>query len=464
MASDPILDRFARLVARTPERPLVVSPRRHATDGDVDGLASAIARRLTEKRLPPRGLAALRAANGPGFLAGWLGVRRAGLVPILHDASTPESESIRISDELGAAARVIAPAWPESETAVHVDGFPAHAERPFRVLPAETGAVKLTSGSTGRPRGVVATSAALAADDAQLAASMGLGDGERLLAMVPLSHSYGLSSLAVPALTRGWPLIVAEERGPLAPLLAGAACGATFLPAVPAWLTALVRLAEPPPLPSTLRLVISAGAPLPAETAARFRAQFGQPVHVFYGASECGGISYDREGGAAERGTVGTPVEGVAIALDSDGRVTVRSAAVATGAIPEDDARIRDGSFLAGDLATWDGGELRLRGRVDDLVIVKGKNVDPREVEAVLRELRGVEDVAVLGVAKPGRGEPTLRAAIACRPGALSYDEVVAWCRDRLAEHKVPKNVVFLAELPRTERGKLDRAALASIA
>ena len=92
-----------------------------------------------------------------------------------------------------------------------------------------------------------------------------------------------------------------------------AACGATVFPTVPAYLQALLRMSQPPPWPASLRLCLTAGAPLPPATAAQFREFSGRPVHVFYGASECGGICYDRSGDAGERGTVGTPVEGVSI-------------------------------------------------------------------------------------------------------------------------------------------------------
>ena len=81
--------------------------------------------------------------------------------------------------------------------------------------------------------------------------------------------------------------------------------------------------------------MLTAGAPLRAVTAGRFRETFGLPVHVFYGASECGGICYDREGTAAERGTVGAPVEGVRVELEPPGGIlTVRSPAVAAGLHP----------------------------------------------------------------------------------------------------------------------------------
>src|SRR5262249_39032206 len=159
---------------------------------------------------------------------------------------------------------------------------------------------------------------------------------------------------------------------------------------------------------------------------------WGLPVHVFYGASECGGICYDREGGAGERGTVGTPVEGGEVTLEpgpegaecETGRGAVRSAAVARRYLPDPDPPPAQGRFETSDFAAWEGGELALRGRLDDLINVKGKKVDPREVESVLAQLPGVEEVAVLGLPLPERGSEVVRAVIACRPGELSLEQI----------------------------------------
>ncbi|HEY4589436.1 MAG TPA: fatty acid--CoA ligase family protein, partial [Thermoanaerobaculia bacterium] len=329
--------------------------------------------------------------------------------------------------------------------------------------------VKLTSGSTGAPRGIAAPAEALLADDAALTRTMGLSAADRLLTTIPLSHSYGLASLALPALVRGTVLVIPETASVYDPFVTAARTGATFFPTVPAYLDALARLSDPPPRPESLRLVITAGAPLSAVTSARFREAFGLPVHVFYGSSECGGICYDREGGAAERGTVGPPVEGVRVTLEpmdetpsGGGRVVVESPAVSAGYLPEPDERLMDGRFRAGDLAAWQGGEIALRGRVDDLVNIKGKKVNPREVEAILAGLPGVDEAVVLGVPVEGRGE-ILRAVVACRAGDLTTSEVVAWCRGHLSAHKVPRSVILLEALPRNARGKLDRAALLSL-
>ena len=108
-------------------------------------------------------------------------------------------------------------------------------------------------------------------------------------------------------------------------------------------------------------------------------------------------------------------------------------------------------------------GELALAGRLDDLINVKGKKVNPREVEQVLAGLAHVDDVRVLGVAGGDGACAVVRAVIACRPGSLAPAQVVAWCRARLIEHQVPRSVVLVEALPRTDRGKIDLAALARL-
>jgi len=475
MTPDPLVAAFDRLALREPGAPLVVSPRDRATVADVDALARQAGRLLGAAPAPPAPgePVGLQAPNGPAFLAGLLALRRAGCAVLLLDRRTPPMERQRIAREVGARRALVAAAgWPAGGDDWHLDdvaGPPAAVE-----LPPATAVIKTSSASTGAARGIAATSESLLADDCALTATMGIRSEDRLLATVPFSHSYGLSSLVVPALVRGTTLVLPGAGDPFAPLAAAAVAGATVFPTVPAYLGALARLADPPPLPPGLRLVLSAGAPLPAETSARFRERYGRPVHVFYGASECGGICYDREGSAAERGTVGAPVEGVRIEIEplagagsrpghDGGRVVVRSPAVALGYVPGDGQRLGGGRYATDDLGTWRDGELALTGRLNDLINVKGQKVNPREVERVLAALPAVEDVLVVPAPGAGELEQVVRAVVACRPGTLTPDEVLAWCRSRLAEHKVPRSVVLVDEVPRTDRGKVDRHALARL-
>jgi long-chain acyl-CoA synthetase len=476
---DPLLRAFERLARRQPLAPLVLAGARRATVRDVDCLALAARRRLDAGgRLPAGALVAVSAPNGPGLLASLLALRRADLAALLLDGQAPEAEAWRVARAVGASAllRCLRP-WPAAAEDWEASRLPGAGSEEALRLPG-IAVVKLTSGSTGAPRGIATPVAALLADDAALASTMGLRPDDRLLAAISMSHSYGLSSLAMPALMRGTPLVLPEEGGLVGPFAAADLLGATVLPTVPAYLDALLRLSQAPGRPASLRLVIAAGAPLSAHTAAAFREIYGLPVHVFYGASECGGICYDREGGAAERGSVGTPVDGVEVELQpgacagvagrgdgprgGGGAIIVRSPAVAEAYVPDKDPRLGGGRFVAGDLGSWRDGELVLLGRQDGVVNIKGKKVNPLEVEGVLAGLAGVDEVAVLGVPVPDRGGEVLRAVIACSPGRLSREEVLAWCREHLASHKIPRSLILLPALPRTSRGKLDRAALLS--
>ena len=526
---DPLLQAFDRLRKRRPLAPLVLSASssQRATAADVDSLAQAARGCLEAGGFPlaPGAMVAVAAPNGPGLLASLIALRRAGLAALLLDGQAPQAEVLRAALALGASALLrCATAWPAAAADWQSVRLAA-AGTPGAVLLPGIAVVKLTSGSTGAPRGIATSAEALLADDAALARTMGLTADDCLVAALPMSHSYGLSSLVLPALVRGTPLVMPEDTGLFGPFVAAERLGATVLPTVPAHLDALLRLSQAPARPPALRLVIAAGAPLAARTAAGFREVYGLPVHIFYGASECGGICYDRDGGAAERGTVGSPVDGVRVdllpappplrgncddsiaegdfgSIEGDrgiiqggrritegdrgvaagggaglgrgaenpgggaghcGTVVVSSAAVAAGYLPDLDERLGGGRFVAGDMGSWRHGELALMGRQDGLVNIKGKKVNPHEVESVLGELAGVEAAVVLGVPVPGIGGEVLRAVIACRPGQLTRETVLAWCRDRLAAHKVPRSLILLPELPRNARGKPDRPALLAL-
>ncbi len=472
MVQDPILAAFDLQLRRRPEAPLVASPTTSASVADVDALARAAAASPARRGLAPGTLVGIAAPDGVAFLASYLAVRRLGLVPVLLEGKAPPAERERIAESLGCGwIFSCRRAWPSGPGDWRLSRSRSTRDAAGdRVLSPEVGAVKLSSGSTGRPRGIVTPATALAADEAALARSMGLADDERILAAIPMSHSYGLSSVALPALVRGSLLVVSRQGGgPIGPLRAAHVLEATYFPTVPAFLRALVSPERPPRLPESLRLTVTAGAPLLPATACRFRAVYGRPVHVFYGASETGGICFDREGGAGERGAVGEPIEGVRVGLEAvetgdgtatAGVVTVESAAVAESYLPAGDERLSGGRFRTGDLGCWHAGELVLVGRTDDLINVRGKKVNPREVEEILARLPGVRDVAAVGTLDGGRGETMLRVVVACDRDALSSEAVIGWCRNHLAEHKVPRSVALVERIPRTSRGKIDREAL----
>lgn len=453
---------------RRPHDKIVVSPERRATFEDVDSLSTILGSRLRAEGHELHELIGLAIPNGPAFLAGFLALRRAGHAALLLDPLAPGGDRRRATETLGVSAVLeCADAWPSSP-----DDFRLvrTGDRDGRSMRPAVAVVKLTSGSTGTPRGIAMPTDSLLADEDALTKTMGLRHEDRLWSAIPLSHSYGFTTLALSALVRGLTLVVPGHRDPFAALAAAGDLGATVFPTVPAYIQALLKLSSPPRWPASVRLVLSAGAPLAAETSAQFRETYQQAVHTFYGSSECGGICYDREGGAAERGTVGTPVHGARVGLVhqdqlpvGEGVVVVESLSVGEAYLPEGDARLAGGRFETSDVGTWQGGELALRQRLDRVINVRGRKVDPSEVEGVLSALDGVDEVVVLGMSSPDGREEIVHAVVVCRSARPRGSDVAAWCRDKLADHKVPRSVVFVEAIPRNSRGKVDRAALLSL-
>ncbi|HLW34429.1 MAG TPA: class I adenylate-forming enzyme family protein, partial [Chthoniobacterales bacterium] len=173
---------------------------------------------------------------------------------------------------------------------------------------------KLTSGTTSLPRMIRFRSEQLLADCDQICDTMGMTDADLNFGVIPVSHSYGFSNLLTPLIARGVPIVISRDRTPRAVLDDLARTGATVFPGMPVFYQAFCEMADIPKLPR-LRLCISAGAPLPIAVAQKFREKFGLSIHSFYGASECGGICYDRDAKNEVEGFVGMPMKGVDLEL-----------------------------------------------------------------------------------------------------------------------------------------------------
>jgi acyl-CoA synthetase (AMP-forming)/AMP-acid ligase II len=327
-------------------------------------------------------------------------------------------------------------------------------------VPPEARLIKLTSGATGAPKGIVTTEANLIADCENICATMGIRKDDLNLGAIPFSHSYGFSNLVTPLLLQGTPVVFSNDYLPESMVELANRFGCTFAPLIPMVFAHLATAAHGSF--ESVRTFISAGAPLPPSTSRRFRERFGADIHSFYGCSECGGITYDRQGGAVERGTVGAPLEGVEV-LDGGGRLAVRSASVAAGYL-HDAATFQpftDGTFTTDDLVELRDEEIALTGRASDQINTAGKKVNPREVEAVILQIEGVREAKVYGEPAGARGE-VVAAAIVALPN-VTRELVREFCRARLSLHKVPRIVKLIDEMPVDERGKIKRAALAML-
>ena len=258
-------------------------------------------------------------------------------------------------------------------------------------------------------------------------------------------------------------MVLSRERLPRAVLADLARTNATVFPGMPVFYQAFCEMEDVPALPQ-LRLCISAGAPLATAAARQFRQKFGLLIHSFYGASESGGMCYDRAGQNEEEGFVGQAVKGVAIEMvDPDApasRIRVRSTAVGDGYFPKsDEAKLGGGRFVPDDLLKKTATGFRIVGRTSDVINVAGKKVNPAEVEAHLLRFSGVRQAVVFGRASVLRNEE-VAACVVASPG-VSEAQRLEFCRRELSGWQVPKRVFIVDAIPVTERGKISRRELA---
>ena len=373
--------------------------------------------------------------NGADWFQAFLGLLFVEAVPALADPTEPAAAQVE-------TARAIGAAWLWRHGRLERIASPRPSRRRDLCL------IKLTSGSTGVPRARVFTHAQMLADGRQVCATMGIRSDDINLAVIPLAHSYGLGNLVVPLLAQGTAVVCAASPLPNALAADCARWRPTVFPAVPALLRALVQADVDPVAFTTLRLVISAGAPLTPDVAVAFATKFGQRVHGFYGTSETGGITYDRTGEATLAGrSVGLPMTGVRLEWGRGRRFVVESAAV-----------MGRGRLSPADCGGTNGlGELVLRGRTGRVVKIAGRRLDLAEIEAALRAVPGVRDAHA--VAHPGRAD-ALAAAVATE---LTPAELRRKLGARLAAWKIPEKLLALPDFPRTARGKIDRRLLEAL-
>jgi long-chain acyl-CoA synthetase len=301
-----------------------------------------------------------------------------------------------------------------------------------------------------------------------------------ILGIVPLYHILGLNGVLGLALFTGATIVLIERFDPASALEAVQRHHVTIVAGPPTMWSAWAELPDAPAdAMASVRLAVSGAAKLPIEVAEKVAARFGVHIWEGYGLTETAPVVATSVGTGAPPGSIGRPVPGVEIRLvDSDGddvligdagEVWVRGPNVFKGYWEDPEATrsalTPDGWLRTGDLACVDDdGFLFLVDRAKDIIIVSGFNVYPAEVEEVLAEHPAVESCAVVGVAHPHTGE-AVKAYVVPRAGrAVEEDELIDWCRARIARYKCPTKIMFVDELPQGVVGKVLRRQLRSAA
>ncbi len=326
-----------------------------------------------------------------------------------------------------------------------------------------------TSGTTGRPKGAMLTHGNLLHNVESCRKMLQAISFDRFVVVLPMFHSFMLTvGILLPLLVGGSLVLIKSLQSPKSIVQEALEREATILPAIPQFFRALAN--APVPERMSLRLCISGAAPLPHEVLREFNQRFPIPLLEGYGLSEASPVvSMNPIQGPWKAGSIGVPVPGVQVSVQNDagellpvrevGEICVRGGNVMRGywQQPEETAKaLRNGWLLTGDVGYQDeDGYFYITDRKKDMLLVNGINVYPREVEEVLYQFPGVKEAAVVGVPDARKGEQPLAFVASKDDAPLDERALLHFLKERLADYKVPKRVVFLPQLPRNATGKI---------
>jgi O-succinylbenzoic acid--CoA ligase len=349
----------------------------------------------------------------------------------------PESVPAAVARVLDGSGEVIAPLpvdRAEAATAVAMLRLDEPEPTPDAAF------IVATSGSTGRPKGVILTRTAVLA--AAEAAHARLGGPGRWTCVLPVSYVAGLMVLARSHVAGAPARVVGAGPVPRA------GAERSYLSVVPTHLHRALADQDQIEALASYDAVLVGGAALSPDLRARAE-QAGIRLVSTYGATEtCGGVVYD-----------GRPLDGTEVAIDADERIRLTGPSVFAGyrLDPVATAAALDGrTYVTADRGAWDGSSLTVLGRLDDVVISGGVNVDLAELQRVVDEVYGAERVVVLAVSDQRWGHRVVAASVDSEAAATVREAVAA----RLAPAAVPRECRVLASFPRLASGKIDRRAL----
>jgi acyl-CoA synthetase (AMP-forming)/AMP-acid ligase II len=481
---------YAGAAARYPDRPAIIDELGTLSFAELDRRSGALAGGLARHGVGPGQGVAIMCRNHRGFVESSLACSKLGAnalylntafaAPLVTAVVEREDPVAVVYDQefYGTVAEACGGrrafvAWVDDPGgAAHPsleDVIAAHPQTPPRP-PAEPGrTVILTSGTTGPPKGANRASPGSLAPAAGLLSRIPLRAGESTLIAAPLFHAWGFAHMFL-GTALGSTLVLRRRFDAEDTVKTLAERRASALVVVPVMLQRIVELPEEVVRrhdTSSLRVIAVSGSALSGALARRAMDLFGDVVYNLYGSTEVAWATIaDPADLRAAPGTAGRPPRGTTVKLldengsevppGSSGVIHVGSELLFEGYTSGAD-KARFGALMStGDVGHFDAaGRLFIDGRDDDMIISGGENVYPGEVEEVLGGIPGVRDAAVVGVKDEEWGE-RLRAYIELENGAsLSEQALKDHVKGRLAGFKVPRDVVFVDELPRNATGKV---------
>jgi acyl-CoA synthetase (AMP-forming)/AMP-acid ligase II len=483
---------FAAMAVREPQRVGLVDEKGPLTWGDLHRRSNALARALAARGVREGDCVAVLCRNHRGFVDACVATAKLGADilllntafagPQLVDVLEREGPQVVIHDQefsgllAGARIDVRVLGWVDSESDQDdIDALvTAYDDSDVEPPQRRSRIVILTSGTTGTPKGAPRSEAGLGAAVALLS-RMPLRYGWRTHIAAPLFHTWGFAHLAL-AMLLGSTVVLRRRFDAEGCLEAVERERCDSLVVIPVMLQRILNLPQDTldshSLP-TLKVTAASGSALPGDLATTWMDTFGDNLYNIYGSTEVAYASIaTAEDLRAAPTSAGKPPWGTVVKiLDHDGHELPRGETgrifVGNGMLFEGytgggaSKEVVDGLMSSGDVGRFDAnGRLYVEGRDDDMIVSGGENVFPQEVEDCLSRHESVVEVAAMGVDDDHFGK-RLRAFVVVRSPRPTEDELKDWVRQNLARYKVPREIVFLDELPRNATGKILKRELA---
>ena len=483
----------------------IVSGNRRLSYADLDKASNKVANALKKIGVNRGDRVAMMLPNSPEFIITYLGVVKTSAVAVPLDTNCKVTEFASLFNDFlpkvlvseKPALQKLAPVLSGHKSIEHVIDLNAENDGQFlsyqqimtegsvRKVDVEPGPgdiahLAYTSGPSFYPRGVVLSHQHLTMEAAIAAGGFQQTDKDIvMLFSLPMYHMFGLVTGLLAAICKGSTVVIVPGTGlSISSFLATIEKEkGTIFPGIPYIFTLLVYMAEKEGIKndlSSIRLWCSAGAPLPIDISKRFKQHYGSEIADVWGLSEtiCH-ITCPPLGSGVKLGSVGKALPGWEVKIvDDSGRELPPNQAgevIAGGLLmngyynnPQATTEIiKDGWLYTGDIGKVDeDGYLFITGRKKDMIIIKGQNVFPSDIECVLYTHPKVAEAAVIGIPDKLRGE-VVGAIISLKEGQVATEqEIKRFCLKRIANYKVPKQITFLGSLPRTAAGKIDKESI----
>jgi acyl-CoA synthetase (AMP-forming)/AMP-acid ligase II len=490
---------FAASAARHPDRPCVIDPDGVLTWRQVDVRSDAIANALAEQGVGNQTVVGLLCRNHSGFVVATAALSKLGATVLLANTGFAGPQLREVLEREGASLVVCDAEFVPMVTGdnntdnntvpivvadqrTNASGLPTLADLAAAGTPQRPAApgrpgrmVILTSGTTGTPKGAPRPQSTGLDTASAMLDRIPYRDGDVTVVAAPLFHAWGFANLGL-AVLLGSTMVLRPRFDPAATLSDIATHRADVLVAVPVMLQRMCDLPNDEIArfdTSTLRAVVLSGSALPGALATRWMDTFGDNLFNLYGSTEVGWATIATPADLrADPSTAGRPPlhttvrilddDGRPVPTGSTGRIFVGSSLLFDGYTNGDNKEVIDGHMSTGDTGRMDAaGRLQVEGRSDDMIVSGGENVFPREVEELIERIEGVSEAVVVGVPDDEFGA-RLKAFVVHAPGSTnpSADDIRQHVAANLARFKVPRDVVFIDELPRNATGKVLRAQL----